>query len=204
MSELSPVGTCTPDDDLQAGSGTIGPLCANTEGKIIDPETGQDLPLETEGELCIRGPQVMQGYLGLPEKTRECITDDGWLLTGDLAKYDERGYFYILDRLKELIKYKGFQVAPAELEDVLMSHPEIADSTVIPVENDEAGEVPRAYVVLVEGSSISEAEIQEYVATKVAPHKKIRGGVVFTDAIPKTASGKILRRVVIAQDREEN
>ena len=203
MSELSPVGTCTPDDDLQAGSGTIGPLCANTEGKIIDPETGEDLPLETEGELCIRGPQVMQGYLEQPEKTKECITDDGWLLTGDLAKYDERGYFYILDRLKELIKYKGFQVAPAELEDVLMSHPEIADSTVIPVENDEAGEVPRAYVVLAEGSSMSEADIQEYVATKVAPHKKLRGGVVFTEAIPKTASGKILRRVVIAQDREE-
>ena len=145
----------------------------------------------------------MQGYLGQPEKTKECITDDGWLLTGDLAKYDERGYFYILDRLKELIKYKGFQVAPAELEDVLMSHPEIADSTVIPVENDEAGEVPRAYVVLAEGSSMSEADIQEYVATKVAPHKKLRGGVVFTEAIPKTASGKILRRVVIAQDREE-
>ena len=98
----------------------------------------------------------------------------------------------------------GFQVAPAELEDVLMSHPEIADSTVIPVENDEAGELPRAYVVLAEGSTLKEADVQDYVASKVAPHKKLRGGVIFTDAIPKTASGKILRRFVIRQDRETN
>ncbi len=202
MSELSPVGTCDPDDIIKAGS--IGPLLANTEGKIISVDTGEDLPAEMEGELCIRGPQVMQGYINQPEKTKESFTPDGeWLLTGDLAKYDSDGYFYILDRLKELIKYKGFQVAPAELEDVLMTHNDIIDATVIPVEDDEAGEIPRAYVVKAENSNMSEREVQEYVASKVAPHKKLRGGVVFAESIPKTASGKILRRLIVDQDRQK-
>ena len=137
-------------------------------------------------------------------KTKESFTPDGeWLLTGDLAKYDSDGYFYILDRLKELIKYKGFQVAPAELEDVLMTHNDIIDATVIPVEDDEAGEIPRAYVVKAENSNMSEREVQEYVASKVAPHKKLRGGVVFAESIPKTASGKILRRLIVDQDRQK-
>ena len=202
MSELSPVGTCDPDDKIKAGS--IGPLLASTEGKIISVETGEDLPEETEGELCIRGPQVMQGYINQPEKTKETFLEGGWLLTGDLAKYDSDGYFYILDRLKELIKYKGFQVAPAELEDVLMTHSEIIDATVIPVEDEEAGQFPRAYVVKAENSKLQENEVQDYVAGKVAPHKKLRGGVIFTDSIPKTASGKILRRMVVEQDRNRD
>ena len=144
----------------------------------------------------------MQGYLDLPDKTRECLTEDGWLMTGDIAKIDADGYVYITDRLKELIKYKGFQVAPAELEEVLCSHPGVADATVIPVEDDEAGELPRAYVVR-KTDDVTEDSVSAFVAERVAPHKKLRGGVVFIDAIPKTASGKILRREVVAMDRGE-
>ena len=123
-------------------------------------------------------------------------------MTGDIAKIDADGYVYITDRLKELIKYKGFQVAPAELEEVLCSHPGVADATVIPVEDDEAGELPRAYVVR-KTDDVTEDSVLAFVAERVAPHKKIRGGIVFIDAIPKTASGKILRREVVAMDRGE-
>ena len=209
MSELSPLGTMTPDNDLRVGAGSIGVACASTEAKIVDVETREDLPIgkgpngeaEAEGELLIRGPQVMLGYLGEPDKTADTITGDGWLLTGDIAKIDDDGYIYITDRLKELIKYKGFQVAPAELEDVLCTHPDVVDATCIPSECEEAGEVPRAYVVLSKEGALTEQQVQDYVAERVAPHKRLRGGVVFTDAIPKTASGKILRRVVVEQDR---
>ena len=202
MSELSPLGTCVPDDALKDNSGTVGPPCAHTSIKVINLDTGEALPAGEEGELCVKGPQVMQGYLDLPEKTAECLTDDGWLLTGDIAKIDEDGYVYITDRLKELIKYKGFQVAPAELEEVLCSHPGVADATVIPVPDDEAGELPRAYVVR-KSDTVTQESVLDYVADRVAPHKKIRGGIVFIEAIPKTASGKILRREIVAIDREE-
>ena len=189
MSRLSPLGTCVPDDALKNNTGTVGPPCAHTQTGVIDLETGEALLQGEEGELCVKGPQVMQGYLDLPEKTQECLTEDGWLLTGDIAKIDEDGYVYITDRLKELIKYKGFQVAPAELEEVLCSHPG-ADATVIPVEDDEAGELPRAYVVR-KSDDVTEESVLSFVGERVAPHKKLRGGVVFIDAIPKTASGKI-------------
>ena len=202
MSELSPLGTCVPDDGLKNNSGTVGPPCAATSIKVIDLETGEALPPGEEGELCVKGPQVMQGYLDLPDKTRECLTEDGWLLTGDIAKIDEDGYVYITDRLKELIKYKGFQVAPAELEEVLCSHPGVADATVIPVPDEDAGELPRAYVVR-KTDDVSEESVRAFVKERVAPHKQLRGGVVFTEAIPKTASGKILRREVVAMDRGE-
>jgi acyl-CoA synthetase (AMP-forming)/AMP-acid ligase II len=202
MSELSPLGTCVPDDALKNNSGTVGPPCAHTSIKVVDLETGEALPQGEEGEFCVKGPQVMQGYLDLPDKTRECLTEDGWLMTGDIAKIDADGYVYITDRLKELIKYKGFQVAPAELEEVLCSHPGVADATVIPVEDDEAGELPRAYVVR-KTDDVTEDSVSAFVAERVAPHKKLRGGVVFIDAIPKTASGKILRREVVAMDRGE-
>ena len=179
-----------------------GFAAAHTSIKVIDLETGDALPHGEEGEFCVKGPQVMQGYLDLPDKTRECLTEDGWLMTGDIAKIDADGYVYITDRLKELIKYKGFQVAPAELEEVLCSHPGVADATVIPVEDDEAGELPRAYVVR-KTDDVTEDSVLAFVAERVAPHKKIRGGIVFIDAIPKTASGKILRREVVAMDRGE-
>ena len=210
MSELSPLGTLTPDDNLKEGSGTVGPPASNTFAKVIDVDTGASLPVGESGELCIKGPQVMKGYLGEggavdPEKTAECLDADGWMKTGDIARMDEDGYVFIVDRLKELIKYKGFQVAPAELEEVVLSHEQVADATVIPVADDEAGEVPRAYVVLKEGAEeLSGEALAAWVAERVAPHKKLRGGVVFTDEIPKTASGKILRRIVIENDRAAN
>ena len=155
-----------------------------------------------EGELCIKGPQVMKGYLDQPEKTLECLNAEGWLMTGDIAKMDSDGYIYITDRLKELIKYKGFQVAPAELEEVLCLHDQVDDATVIPVEDEDAGELPRAYVVKKTESDVTEQQILDWVSERVAPHKKIRGGVVFVDSIPKTASGKILRREGVDLDRE--
>ncbi|GMH48439.1 hypothetical protein TrLO_g4542 [Triparma laevis f. longispina] len=201
MSELSPVGTVTPDDNLKSGSGTIGPVVAGSEGKIVDLETGEALPPgeNNTGELCIRGPQVMMGYLDEPDKTRECLTEDGWLHTGDIAYVDEDGYYFIVDRLKELIKYKGFQVAPAELEAVINTNPKVADCAVIPVEDEQGGEVPRAYAV--KSGDIDDEELLTYVEERVSPHKKLRGGVVWVDEIPKSTAGKILRRVVIDMDR---
>jgi acyl-CoA synthetase (AMP-forming)/AMP-acid ligase II len=202
MSELSPLGTCVPDDAIKPESGTVGPPCAATSAKVIDLESGVALPIGEEGELCIRGPQCMKGYLDQPEKTAECLDEDGWLMTGDIAKMDEDGYVYITDRLKELIKYKGFQVAPAELEEVVCLHDEVEDCTVIPVIDEDAGELPRAYVVKKDSSDIQEQALLDWVAERVAPHKKLRGGIIFTESIPKTASGKILRREVVDMDRE--
>jgi acyl-CoA synthetase (AMP-forming)/AMP-acid ligase II len=220
MSELSPIGTCVADDEMKPFSGTVGPPAAGTSMKIIslgdedaeedcgtvDPSVrleGVGLAPGEVGELCVKGPQVMKGYVRAPEKTQECLTDDGWLLTGDVAYMDEDGFVFITDRIKELIKYKGYQVPPAELEDVVMTHPEVQDCTIIPVEDDEAGELPRAYVVPKEGVALEglAQSVMDFVAERVAPYKKLRGGVVFTDSIPKTASGKILRRLVIDQDR---
>ena len=192
------------DDLLKAESGTVGPPCAGTSAKVVDTATGAALPPGEEGELLIKGPQVMAGYLDLPEQTAACLSADGWLSTGDIAKLDEDGFVYITDRLKELIKYKGFQVAPAELEATLCTHPSVADATVIPVDDEEAGEVPRAYVVLKPGvghQGLSESDLMAYVAQRVAPYKRLRGGVRYVESVPKTASGKILRRLVIEQDR---
>ena len=204
MSELSPLGTCVPDDALKPASGTVGPPCAATSVKVVDLNTREALPVGEEGELCISGPQVMKGYLDQPEKTAECMDQDGFFLTGDIAKMDEDGYIYITDRLKELIKYKGFQVAPAELEEIVCLHDQVDDCTVIPVEDEDAGELPRAYVVKKDNSNLTEEQVKDWVAEHVAPHKKLRGGVVFTDSIPKTASGKILRREVVDLDRSLN
>ena len=203
MSELSPLGTVVPDDGIKPGSGSIGPVVSSTEAKIVNVETREMVQPGENGELLIRGPQVMKGYLNAPDKTAECLDADGWLSTGDIARADEDGYLYIMDRLKELIKYKGFQVAPAELEDVLSSHEDVVDAVVIPVLDDEAGELPRAYVVPREGSEIQESDLTQFVAERVAPHKKLRGGIFFTSSVPKTASGKILRRELDRMDREQ-
>ena len=143
----------------------------------------------------------MAGYLNNPEATSETIDVDGWLHTGDIGRVDEDGYWYITDRLKELIKYKGFQVPPAELEALLLTHPAVADSAVIPVPDEEAGEIPKAYVVLKEGQEATAEEIMEHVADHVAHYKRIRV-VEFIDEIPKSLAGKILRRVL--RDREAN
>ena len=200
MSELSPIGTINSDFNSKAGS--VGPLCASTYGKVVDPE-GKSLPPHEDGELLIKGPQVMLGYLDDPEKTQESLSHSGWLRTGDIAHYDEDGYFFITDRLKELIKVRDYQVAPAELEALLLTHDDIDDAAVIQVPDDESGELPRAYVVLKAGASATAENIKAWVKERVAPFKRLEGGVVFTDVIPKSASGKILRRLLRDQVAEE-
>ncbi len=193
LTETSPVTHATQPG--KARSGSIGFVISNTEVRVVDPETGSDLGVGEEGEIWIKGPQVMLGYLNNLEATRETIDDDGWLHTGDIGRVDGDGYWYITDRLKELIKYKGFQVAPAELEALLLTHPAIADSAVIPIQDVEAGEIPKAYVVLKPGQEATAEEIMEYVAGKVATYKQLRL-LEFIDEIPKSLSGKILRRVL--------
>lgn len=198
MTETSPVTHSSPSDSAQVKFGAVGVCAPNTECQIIDLETGEPQGPNKAGELCVRGPQVMKGYLNRPEATAHTIDADGWLHTGDIGYADEDGHFFIVDRAKELIKYKGFQVAPAELEAILLSHPSISDAAVIPRPDDEAGEVPKAYVV--RKDEVSAEVIMEYVAGQVASFKKIRF-VEFIDKIPKSASGKILRRVLIERDR---
>ena len=209
MSEL-PVGLSEPDDDARIGS--IGQLLPNTEGKIVHPVSREILGPFEEGELMVKGPQIMMGYLDDPDKTKECLDADGWLKTGDLAKYDQDGFFYITDRMKELIKVRGYQVPPAELEDLLRTHPKIKEAAVIPVEDELSGQVPRAYIQLVREDIFSkkdeilpftEVEVQDWVKDRVAPYKRLAGGVEFVDDIPKSTSGKVLRRVLAALYKEE-
>ncbi|EDV22035.1 uncharacterized protein TRIADDRAFT_29779 [Trichoplax adhaerens] len=180
--------------------GSVGTPIPNTELKFVDLNTKEVLPVNKDGELWARGPQIMMGYLNRPEETANCLDSDGWLRTGDVGHYDEEGHIFIVERLKELIKYKGFQVPPAELEALLKCHEDIADAAVIGIDDEEAGEVPRAIVIKKnpEGD-LTEKMVQDYVAANVAPHKKLRGGVEFVTQIPKSASGKILRRIIKEQ-----
>ncbi len=203
MTETSPVTHSSPASSAKTKFGSIGVLAPNTECKIVDLETGAALGPCEKGEVCVRGPQIMKGYLNRPDATAETIDADGWLHTGDIGYVDAEGHFFIVDRAKELIKYKGFQVPPAELEAVLLTHPCIADAAVIPCPDDEAGEVPKALVVLKEEAEANSATILEFVAERVAPHKKIRY-LEFTEQIPKSPSGKILRRVLVDRDRTKN
>ena len=188
MTELSPVTHLCPLDRIKPGS--IGLPVPGTETRIVDPESGEDAD---RGELWIRGPQVMKGYLNNDDATAETITDEGWLRTGDIAEADEDGFLSIVDRLKELIKYKGYQVPPAELEAVLIDHPAVADCAVIGVPDEEAGELPKGFVVVAGEGEASDEEILDYVAERVAPMKKLRA-LERVEEIPKSASGKILRR----------
>jgi acyl-CoA synthetase (AMP-forming)/AMP-acid ligase II len=166
---------------------------------VVDLATGQVLGRDQDGELCFRGPQVMAGYLNNPEATAQMLDAEGWLHTGDIGHVDGDGFFYVVDRVKELIKYKGHQVAPAELEAVLLSHPQIADAAVVRVADEGAGEVPKAFVVAT--TQLSAQEVIAYVAERVAPHKKVRA-VEFIDQIPKSLSGKIMRRLLMERDRQ--
>jgi acyl-CoA synthetase (AMP-forming)/AMP-acid ligase II len=205
MTELSPIGTATLEEMLShSDDGSSGVLVAGTEAKIIHTETGEDIDPAKEGELLIRGPQVMKGYLNNPEATAHTITPDGWLKTGDIGCFDAQGRLFIKDRKKELIKYKGFQVPPAELEAIIATMPEVKDVIVIPVLDEEAGEIPRAYVVKQDNcrADFCEQDVLEFVQNQVAPYKRLRGGVVFTNAVPKSPSGKLLRRVQIEIDRQ--
>jgi 4-coumarate--CoA ligase len=192
MTELSPVSHATRAGDFTPGS--IGTLVPNTEARIVDP-LGVDVADGAEGELLIRGPLVMKGYLHNETATADTIDADGWLHTGDVATVDADGHYFIVDRVKELIKYKGFQVPPAELEALIVSHPCVADVAVIGVPDEEAGEVPKAFVVRRPGEQVGASEIQEFVAGHVATYKQVRA-VEFVDEIPKSASGKILRRLL--------
>jgi acyl-CoA synthetase (AMP-forming)/AMP-acid ligase II len=197
LTELSPVSHKSPiAKAAETPPGSVGPVLPNTEMRLVDPDTGEDAGPGEEGEIWIRGPQVMIGYLRNPEATAATITPDGWLRTGDIGRIDENGYTYIVDRLKELIKYKAYQVPPAELEAVLVSHPKIKDAGVIGVPHEDGGEAPKACIVAEDG--VDPDEVMAYVADRVAPYKRIRE-VELVEEIPKSASGKILRRLLREQ-----
>ncbi len=199
LTEASPVTHVCFGESVDTDKiGTIGPAIPSTEMMIVDLESGEPVGPGEEGEVWVRGPQVMKGYLNNPEATAETIDANGWLHTGDVGRADEDGYVTIVDRAKELIKYKGYQVAPAELEDLLLAHPAVADVAVIPVADDEAGEIPKACVV--RAGDVTGDEIMAYVAERVAPQKKVRS-VEFLEEIPKSASGKILRRFLVDRER---
>ena len=198
MTELTCAGTTVPEGSTDT-TGSVGVLMPGCEAKLID-EHSNEVPRGERGEIYIRGPNVTPGYWRNPKATSDSITPDGWLKTGDVAVCNDQGWFWIVDRLKELIKVSGLQVAPAELEAVLLTHPSIADAGVVGVQDSfDAQERVRAYVLLKagdEGKNVSAGEIQEWIKEKVARHKWLTGGVVFVDEIPKSAAGKIQRKVL--------
>jgi acyl-CoA synthetase (AMP-forming)/AMP-acid ligase II len=192
MTETTPLVTYTPLNDIQNGSSGI--LAPGMEAKILN-EDGHELGINTPGELVLRGPNIMKGYLNNTKATQQTIKD-GWLYTGDVAVVNNDGHYFIVDRIKELIKYKGFQVPPAELEALLLTHAKIADVAVIGVEDEEAGQVPKAFVVKKVGVEITKEEVKKFIKERTSYHKWLRGGVEFIETIPKSASGKILRRLL--------
>jgi acyl-CoA synthetase (AMP-forming)/AMP-acid ligase II len=195
LTEASPCTHLTSDTDRTVPKASIGPLLPSTESCIVDPDNGRPVAAGEEGELWIRGPQVMAGYLHNPAATAAMIDDDGFLHTGDIARVDAAGYFYIVDRLKELIKTKGFQVAPAELEAELLRHDDVVDAAAIGIPDDRAGEAPKAFVVLRDGATVSAEDLKAFVAASVASYKQL-AEVEFVDALPRSASGKLQRRLL--------
>nr|BAQ25863.1 luciferase homolog [Cryptalaus berus] len=194
LTEATLAVTFTPNNEFRPGSsGTVVPLMS---AKVINIDNGESLGPNVVGELCFKGGLVMRGYAGNIKATKEAIDEDGWLHTGDLGYYDKEGHFYIVDRLKELIKYKGFQVPPAELEGLLLKHPCIKDAAVIGIPDELAGELPAAFVVKQPGKKLSEKEVFDYIANQVSSPKHLRGGVRFIDEIPKSATGKIVRKAL--------
>lgn len=213
MTELSPGTHVVPLTAENPPPGAVGKLLPSTEMRVValdDPE--KDLDPGAEGEILMRGPQVMKGYLGRPDATAELIDDAGWVHTGDVGRVDADGWLFVVDRVKELIKYKGFQVAPADLEALLLTHERIADAAVIGVQDEDGNEVPKAYIVRQSGADVlTEEDVMAFVAEHVAPYKKVRR-VEFVGGVPRAASGKILRRELRdrevrdreARDRERN
>ena len=198
MTETSPVTNVNPLTRIK--DATVGPPIADTIEKVVSLDDGRELGVGEVGELLTFGPQVMQGYWQKPEDTAETLPGAGWIRTGDIVQCDEEGYVTILDRKKEMIKYKGYQIAPAELEALLMEHPSVLDSAVIPKRDAESGEVPKAFILLRPDKAATVQELMSFVEERVAPYKKVRE-IEFVDAIPKTPSGKILRRELIEQER---
>jgi len=200
LTEASPVTHLNPVDQGKVKLDSVGVGVSNQEQKIVDLETGErELEVGEVGELVVKGPHVMQGYWKSQEETARVLRD-GWLSTGDIARMDAEGYVYIVDRKKEMIKYKGFSVAPAEVEAVLFQHEAVADCAVIGKPDAEAGEIPKALVLLRSGQEISPDDLMEFVGSRIAGYKRVRE-VEFVTSIPKTASGKILRRVLIEAER---
>jgi long-chain acyl-CoA synthetase len=200
LTEASPVTHLNPVDQGRIKLESVGLAVPNQEQKIVDLETGErELEVGEIGELWVKGPHIMKGYWKAPEETAQAL-HDGWLATGDIARMDREGYVYIVDRKKEMIKYKGFSVAPAEVEAVLFQHAAVADCAVIGKPDVEAGEIPKALVILRPGEEVAPEALMEFVESRVAGYKKIRE-VEFVTSIPKTASGKVLRRVLIEAER---
>lgn len=206
LSETSPTTHSQPWDTWDKYVGSVGPLLANQSIKYMSDDESE-LPVGATGELWIKGPNVFKGYLNNPEGTRNALTADGYFKTGDVGHQDKDGNLYITDRVKELIKYKGFQVPPAELEGKLHSHPDIEEAAVIGVyEAERATEVPMAFIVLakgVRGNAAKESQIVDWLSARVAHHKRLRGGIRWVDEVPKSPSGKILRRVLRLRAEEE-
>jgi acyl-coenzyme A synthetase/AMP-(fatty) acid ligase len=192
LTEAGPV-TFSPDGGA-ARPESIGPLSPGVVARIVDPKTGRDVRAGAAGELWVRAPARMLGYLDNSEATAAMIDAQGWLHTGDVVYADTNGWLHVTDRIKELIKYKGHQVAPAELEAILLSHPAVADAAVVASSDEAAGEVPKAFVAI--RSPVSAADLMEFVASQVSPYKRIRR-LEFIERIPKSPSGKILRRLLM-------
>lgn len=195
MTEGSAILTVDSTDPALRRLGSCGRLIPSMEARVVDVATGRELGANESGEIWLRGPNIMKGYWHQPTATADTLVEDGWMRTGDIGYFDADGYVHLVDRLKELIKYNAQQVAPAELEDILQTHPAVQDAAVIGAPDERAGEIPMAFVVRKSGASVDAAELMEYVAARVAPHKKVRA-VEFIDAIPKSPTGKILRRVL--------
>ncbi|CAK9310325.1 unnamed protein product [Citrullus colocynthis] len=201
MTEAGPVLTMSlafAKEPFQVKAGACGTVVRNAEMKIVDPETGASLPAKSAGEICIRGDQIMKGYLNDLESTKRTIDKEGWLHTGDMGYIDDDDELFIVDRLKELIKFKAFQVAPAELEALLISHPKLCDAAVIGMPDMEAGEVPVAFVVKENSDTITEEDVKQFITKQVVFYKRLKR-VFFVNAIPKAPSGKILRKELRAK-----
>jgi long-chain acyl-CoA synthetase len=201
LTEASPVVAANPWEKIKIESQGV-PL-SDTEHKVIDPQTFHELPIGEVGELVVKGPQVMKGYWNRPDETEEAfvtIGGENWLRTGDIARIDEEGYEYIIDRLKETIKYKGFSVSPNEIEKLLFTHPAIADCAVVGKPDSYAGEIPKAFVVPKPGTGVTSEDIVDFVKPRIAEYKWIRE-VEFVGDIPRTPSGKILRKALVERER---
>lgn len=194
MTEVSGAITFSPVQSTSPNS--VGMPLPGVTLKVVDPETNETLSAFEPGEICIKGSMIMKGYMGNEDATTAMRDEDGYLRTGDIGYYDKEDNVFIVDRLKELIKYKGFQVPPAELEDILLSHPEIKDAGVIGIPDERAGELPLAFVVKQPKSTVNARLVTDYVAGLVSVQKRLYGGVRFIDEIPKNPSGKILRRLL--------